>query len=93
MRPLFGVGAMLNLLDFEPGSRVPEHDHPHEQLGLVVDGELVLQIAGVEHLLHAGDAYQIDGGVRHAAWTTDAPCRVLDVFHPVREDYREAEGE
>jgi quercetin dioxygenase-like cupin family protein len=88
-KPLFGDGAMLNLLEFDPGATVPAHDHPHEQLGLVLAGELVLQIQGVDHELGPGDAYQIPGGVEHAAWTTDVGCRVLDVFQPVREDYRE----
>lgn len=88
-KPLFGEGVMLNLLEFEPGARVEAHDHPHEQLGLVVSGELVLRIQGVDHELGPGDAYRIPGGVEHAAWTTDAGCRVLDVFQPVREDYRE----
>jgi quercetin dioxygenase-like cupin family protein len=89
MQPLFGDGAMLNLLEFDPGASVPAHSHPHEQLGFVVDGELVLAIDGVEHRLAAGDAYQIPGGVEHAAWTRGDGCRVLDVFQPVREDYRE----
>ena len=90
MSPLFGDGAMLNLLDFEPGAKVPEHSHPHEQLGLVVEGEIVLQIDGVEHRLAPGHGFQIPGGVPHAAWTEEGKrCRVLDVFQPVREDYRE----
>jgi quercetin dioxygenase-like cupin family protein len=87
MRPLFGDGAMLNLLEFEPGARVPVHDHPHEQLGYVVEGELVLEIDGVEHRLRPGDAYRIAGGTPHAAWS-DGPCVVMDVFDPVRDDYR-----
>ena len=89
MQPLFGEGAMLNLLEFEPGATVTSHSHPHEQLGLVIDGVLVLVIAGVEHRLASGDAYQIPGGIEHAAQTEEAGCRVLDVFQPVREDYRE----
>ena len=88
MRPLFGDGAMLNLIEFEPRAAVPEHDHPHEQLGLVIEGELVLAIDGVEHRLRPGDAYQIPGETRHAAWAEEGACRVLDVFQPVREDYR-----
>ena len=91
MRPLFGEGAMLNLLAFEAGARVPEHDHPHEQLGYVLEGELVLAIDGVEHRLRPGDAYTIPGSVRHGAGC-DEPCVVLDVFQPVREDYRERAG-
>jgi quercetin dioxygenase-like cupin family protein len=89
MQPLFGEGAMLNLLEFDADARVPEHSHPHEQLGMVVAGELVLQIDGVPHRLRSGGAYQIAGGVSHSAWTEGVACRVLDVFQLVREDYRE----
>jgi quercetin dioxygenase-like cupin family protein len=89
MQPLFGEGAMLNLLELEPGAHVPEHDHPHEQLGMVLEGELVLRIDGVDHRLPAGHAYRLAGGVSHAAWTEENRCRVLDVFQPVREDYRD----
>jgi quercetin dioxygenase-like cupin family protein len=88
MRPLFGEGAMLNLLEFEPGAEVPSHAHPHEQLGHVLEGELVLQIGEGEHVLRPGDAYQIPGGVEHAA-RSEPGCLVMDVFQPVREDYRE----
>jgi quercetin dioxygenase-like cupin family protein len=90
MSPLFGEGAMLNLLDFDPGARVAEHSHPHEQLGLVVEGELTLEIDGIPRRLLPGHAYQIPGGVPHAAWTEeDMRCRILDVFQPVREDFLE----
>jgi quercetin dioxygenase-like cupin family protein len=92
MRPLFGEKAMLNMVDFEPKAKVPLHSHPHEQLGLVLEGSLVLVIGGLEHRLRPGDAYAIPGGVEHGAWTEDEPCKVLDVFHPVREDYRERAG-
>lgn len=88
-KPLFGDGAMLNLLVFEPSATVEAHHHPHEQLGLVLEGLLVLRIDGVDHALGPGHAYQIPGGVEHAAWTREAGCRVLDVFQPVREDLRE----
>jgi quercetin dioxygenase-like cupin family protein len=91
MRPLFGDGAMLNLLEFEPGAEVAAHAHPHEQLGHVLEGELALVIDGVEHLLRPGDAYQIPGGVEHAARSAGG-CLVMDVFQPVREDYRERSG-
>jgi quercetin dioxygenase-like cupin family protein len=87
MRPLFGEGAMLNLLAFEPGAEVAVHSHPHEQLGHVLEGELELTIAGEAHVLSPGDAYQIPGGTEHAA-RSEKGCLVMDVFHPVREDYR-----
>jgi quercetin dioxygenase-like cupin family protein len=89
MQPLIGDAVMLNMLELEAGSLVEEHSHQHEQLGLVVEGVLVLKIDGVEHRLPPGHGYQIPGGVPHAAWPEEGLCRVLDVFHPVREDYRQ----
>ena len=91
-QPLFGEGAMLNLLTFEPGAEVPAHSHPHEQLGHVLEGELELTIGRDVHVLSAGDAYQIPGGTEHAA-RSEARCVVMDVFQPVREDYRQRAGE
>ena len=88
MQPLFGDEVMLNLLELERGAVVDEHSHPHEQLGFVIEGVLVLRIDGVENRLEAGHGFQIPGGVPHAAWAEGGLCRVLDVFHPIREDYR-----
>ena len=64
-KPLFGDGAMLNLITFEPGAVVPLHSHPHEQLGIVIRGEQVLVVGGVEHRLGPLDGYAIPGGVEH----------------------------
>jgi quercetin dioxygenase-like cupin family protein/GNAT superfamily N-acetyltransferase len=71
----------------DAGAAVPEHAHPHEQVVNVLDGELALTVDGTEHRLFPGDVVAIPGGVRHAARAL-APCRVLDVFSPVRDDYR-----
>jgi quercetin dioxygenase-like cupin family protein len=94
-RPLFGEGAMLNLIEFEPGATVPLHSHPHEQLGICLRGVQVLVIDGVEHPIGPLEGYAIPGGVEHSASCGPEGATVLDVFQPVREDYRErhaAEG-
>jgi quercetin dioxygenase-like cupin family protein len=88
-RPLFGEGAMLNLIEFEPGAVVPEHEHPHEQLGLVLRGTQVLVVDGEEHALGPMQGYVLPGGVRHSAHCGPEGATVLDVFRPVREDYLE----
>ena len=88
-RPLFGEGAMLNLIELEPGSVVPLHSHEHEQLGLVLRGTQVLVVEGVEHALGPMEGYVLPGGVEHSAHCGPEGATVLDVFRPVREDYRE----
>jgi unsaturated pyranuronate lyase len=87
-RPLFGEGAMLNVIEFEPGATVPLHSHPHEQLGLVLRGMQALVVDGVPHELHPMEGYVLPGGVEHSAYCGPEGALVLDVFRPVREDYR-----
>ena len=69
------------------GATLPEHAHPHEQVLNVIRGTLELTIGGAVHQLHAGMVYAIPGDVPHAARAV-TDCYVIDVFHPVREDYQ-----
>ena len=88
-RPLFGEGAMLNLIEFEPGATVPLHSHEHEQLGIVLQGMQALVVDGVSHELGPLEGYVLPGGVEHSADCGPEGALVLDVFRPVRDDYRE----
>ena len=86
-RPLFGEGAMLNLIEFESGSVVPLHSHPHEQLGIVLRGMQALVVDGTAHEVEPFEGYVLPGGVEHSAYCGAAGALVLDIFCPVREDY------
>jgi unsaturated pyranuronate lyase len=88
-RPLFGEGAMLNLIDFGPGAVVPAHSHEHEQLGIVLRGMQALVVDGVAHELGPLEGYVLPGGVEHSAYCGPEGALVIDIFRPVREDYRE----
>ncbi|MSO94218.1 MAG: cupin domain-containing protein [Thermoleophilia bacterium] len=88
-RPLFGDRAMLNLIDFSAGATVPAHSHPHEQIGIVLRGMQALVIDGVSHELGPMEGYVLPGNVEHSAYCGPEGATVIDVFSPVREDYRE----
>lgn len=88
-RPLFGEGAMLNLIEFEPGAVVPLHSHPHEQLGIVLRGMQALVVNGAPRELGPLEGYVLPGGVEHSAYCGPEGALVLDVFRPVRDDYKE----
>ncbi|HJT77287.1 MAG TPA: cupin domain-containing protein [Gemmataceae bacterium] len=79
---------MLSLVDLEPGSVVEEHSHEHEQIGMLLQGRAVFTIGGESKTLQAGDFYRIPGHVRHKVAALDEPVRALDIFQPVREEYR-----
>lgn len=79
---------LLSVVELEPHAVVPLHSHPHEQAGTVIWGEMELTIAGETRLLKAGDCYLIPGDVEHTATAGEQPVRVIDVFAPVREEYK-----
>lgn len=66
---------------------VPMHHHPHEQVTYVLEGRFEFTVGEETRVLEPGLAALIPGGVMHGGKTLTA-CRVLDVFTPVREDYR-----
>ena len=89
-RALFGEGAMLNLVELAPEAVVALHSHHHEQLGLILRGSMTLVVEGVEHVLEEMDAFSLPGGVEHEGTGGPQGALVVDVFRPVREDYRQA---
>src|SRR5919204_3826630 len=91
-RPLFGAGAMLNLIEFEPGATVAAHSHPHEQLGIVLHGMQALVVDGTAYELGPLEGYVMPGGVEHSAYCGPDGALVLDVFQPIRADYLERWG-
>jgi quercetin dioxygenase-like cupin family protein len=87
-RALFGDAAMLNLVELDPGAVVPEHSHPHEQLGIGLRGLITMVIDGTERPMGPMDAMHIPSGVVHAGVAGPEGALVLDVFTPIREDFR-----
>ena len=83
-----GAQMMLSLVEMEPLAVVEEHSHPHEQMGLMLEGEADFTIGGQSMRVVAGQMWRIPGGVPHKVVAGDRPVRALDVFHPPREDYK-----
>jgi quercetin dioxygenase-like cupin family protein len=71
------------------GSLVPEHAHYHEQVVNVIEGELELTVDGVAHSLVPGKVMVLEPNVPHSG-LAKTDVHVIDVFHPVREDFRGA---
>ena len=82
-----GAKMMMSVVELEPGSIVESHSHPHEQLGILLEGELTFTIGDEQRTLTPGDMWRIPGGVTHSVVTGNAPARAIDMFHPIREDY------
>jgi quercetin dioxygenase-like cupin family protein len=83
-----GDGLMLSLVEMQPHAVVEEHCHPHEQMGLMLEGEAEFIVGGDSRRVGPGGMWRIPGGVLHKVIAGDRPVRALDVFHPIREDYK-----
>jgi quercetin dioxygenase-like cupin family protein len=87
-RVVEGREMTLAVVELAPDSIVAEHQHPNEQLGVVLKGSMVFTIAGERRALRAGDTYNIPSNVRHDAVTGPEGAVVVDVFAPVRADWK-----
>ena len=74
-------------VSLEEGVTVPVHSHPHEQWTYILEGQMEFTLNGDTQLLTAGMGAFIPSNALHGAVAVTA-CKVIDVFTPVREDYR-----
>lgn len=87
-RTFWGENMLLSLIDLPAEAVVPLHSHPHEQAGILLEGELTFTAGDETRTLNPGDMWIIPGGVEHTVKVGDRPAKALDIFSPVREDYK-----
>ncbi len=75
--------------EMEPGAVIPEHDHPHEQIGFLFEGEVTISVEDGTRTVSAGDGFYFEGGESHSVENTGGTtARGVDMFSPPRpEDY------
>ena len=87
---LSGERLMFFLVEIEAGEMVPEHSHPHEQMGICLEGEAEFKGEGESVIVREGMAYFINSNEKHSVKVVGKKKGVfLDVFSPPREDYLE----
>ncbi len=77
----------LGYWEFEPGVALPEHAHPHEQVSHIISGAFEFTIDNEVTKLNPGDIAVIPPNAVHSGRAL-TQCTIIDVFHPVREDFR-----
>jgi quercetin dioxygenase-like cupin family protein len=86
-RRVQGERLTLAVVELAPNAVVPEHRHPNEQCGLVIEGEVTFRIGDEQRVLGPGGTWRILGDVPHQVTTGPAGAVVIDVFAPAREDW------
>lgn len=87
---VWGEKLMLSYVTIQPEAPiVPLHSHPHEQMGIVLEGEVGMAIGNETRRLRKGDAFQVPPNVPHGlAYTFKKQAIVLDIFSPPREEFK-----
>ena len=88
LKTMWGEKIMMSLVELDPKSEVPMHSHPHEQAGMVLEGEFEFTIGTETKKVSKGEYYIIPGGVEHKVVAGPNPAVALDIFSPPREDYK-----
>lgn len=87
-RAVEGREMTFAVVELGPHTIVAPHQHPNEQMGMVVRGSAQFTVGSERRVLHAGDTYRITGGILHDVVAGADGCVAIDVFAPVREDWR-----
>ena len=82
-----GDSTTLGWVTIQAGSKLPAHHHPHEQITLMLEGKMEMQIGNESFMLEPGTVKVIGSNVPHSA-IAHTDCILIDVFSPVRDDYR-----
>jgi quercetin dioxygenase-like cupin family protein len=73
--------------NIDAGAVMPDHAHPHEQVVNVLEGDFDLIVEGKTYETKPGAVAVVPPNVKHGG-KAKTQVRILDVFYPVREDYR-----
>ena len=86
-----GDNLMVTHLIFEAGAVGTLHAHPHEQMTVILRGEMEFTLGDERKVLKAGDVLAIPSNVTHGVVAL-TETELLDIFTPVRTDLAEKLG-
>jgi quercetin dioxygenase-like cupin family protein len=87
-RVVNGERLSIGFVDIDPNVQVPEHRHENEQVGFVLRGSVTMVVDGKARELRVGETYTITSQVPHSAKAGAGGVSVVDVFAPLREDWK-----
>jgi len=83
---------MLTVIDLSgAGSAVPVHAHPHEQISFISQGRVRFTVGEGDAQetveVGPGDVVVAPPGTPHGVVLLSDTARIVDAFHPIREDF------
>jgi quercetin dioxygenase-like cupin family protein len=85
-RAVHGNEMTLTLLELEPSFEVPEHSHPNEQIGILIEGFVTFRIGDETEDVRPGGTWRILANVPHSVKTGPDGAVIVEAFSPPRRD-------
>jgi quercetin dioxygenase-like cupin family protein len=85
-----GERITVAVVELEPNGTVPSHRHEHEQMGLVIRGQVTFTVGDETRTFGPGGTWRVPSMTPHGALTGPDGATVVDVFNPTREDWHPA---
>ena len=74
-----GADLIMACMEIGPGKEDPGHEHPFDQGGVILEGQIEMFVGEERKTLGPNEAYFIPSGVRHGWKTFEQPARILDI--------------
>ena len=87
VRNVYLKSTMLSFIEYEPGAEVPEHRHLHEQIGVVLEGELEATVDGQTRKVGEGGVIAVPSNVLHSSKAL-TKVRFVCCSSPVMRPYK-----
>jgi quercetin dioxygenase-like cupin family protein len=82
----YGEATLMTEFRLSTGASLPEHTHPHEQIGYLVQGRIKLFIGDKSKVLAVGDSWCVPPNAVHRAEILEDSV-AIEVFSPARTEY------
>lgn len=74
-----GSNLVMAIMEISPNKEGAEHQHPFDQCGIVVEGEIEMSIGEEKKLLKPIETYFIPAGISHYWKTAQSAAKILDI--------------
>jgi quercetin dioxygenase-like cupin family protein len=74
-----GPDLTMAIMEIAPNKEGAAHDHPFDQCGIVIEGEIEMFVGEKKKLLRPMETYFIPAGVKHNWKTMSLAAKILDI--------------
>ena len=74
-----GEKLIMAFMEIGPNKEDSGHDHPFDQCGIIVQGQIEMFIGDDHKIMTQNETYFIPAGVTHGWKTFDNPVKMLDI--------------